>query len=80
MAILARGPCSIVMHTSMPDNIISNILKCILSTKERLVTCVHGKAACKGLKKEILLKLYLKEEQDWPGKQDQRKEIQASTM
>ena len=79
MAILARGPCSIVMYTSMPDNIISNILKCTISTKERLVACAHGKAACKGLKKEILLKLYLKEEQDWPGRQDQRKEIQAAT-
>ena len=79
MAILARGPCSIVMYTSMPDNIISNILKCTISTKERLVTCALGKAACKGLKKEILLKLYLKEEQDWPGRQDQRKESQAAT-
>lgn len=43
------------------------------------MTCAHGKAVCKGLKKEILLKLYLKEEQDWPGRQDQRKEIQAAT-
>ena len=53
--MIARGPRSIAVHTSMPDNLIKIFLKCTISTKERLVTCAHGKAVCKGLKKESLL-------------------------